>query len=90
MKELEEIQRGMKKKINPKVMNMIDKLSCFFYTVHGFLMEVDLTRVEKKEADLKKNIAIVEKDKVKIDETIESIDRHKRDALQTTWAKVNK
>lgn len=39
MKELEEIQRGMKKKINPKVMNMIDKLSCFFYTVHGFLME---------------------------------------------------
>jgi len=71
VKELEENQRGMKRKINPKVMNMIDK-------------------VEKKEADLKKNIAIVEKDKVKIDETIESIDRHKRDALQTTWAKVNK
>ncbi|KAF8803977.1 condensin complex subunit SMC2 [Phlegmacium glaucopus] len=71
VKELEENQRGMKRKINPKVMNMIDK-------------------VEKKEADLKKNIATVEKDKVKIDETIESIDRHKRDALQTTWEKVNK
>ena len=38
---------------------------------------------------MKKNIATVEKDKVKIDETIESIDRHKRDELQTTWAKVN-
>ena len=25
MKELEENQRGMKKKVNPKVMNMIDK-----------------------------------------------------------------
>ena len=32
----------------------------------------------------------MEKDKVKIDETIESIDiMRKRDALQTTWAKVN-
>lgn len=54
-----------------------------------FLMDQSL-RVEKKEADLKKNISTVEKDKVKIDETIESIDRHKRDALQKTWAKVNK
>ena len=32
----------------------------------------------------------MEKDKVKKDETIESIDiMRKRDALQTTWAKVN-
>jgi structural maintenance of chromosome 2 len=87
VKELEETQRGIKK-INPKVTNVIDKW-VFFFAVYGILME-DLTRVEKKEADLKKNIAIVEKDKVKIDETIESIDRQKRDALQTTWAKVNK
>jgi structural maintenance of chromosome 2 len=32
----------------------------------------------------------VDKDKVKIDETIESIDRHKREALEKTWEKVNK
>ena len=31
VKELEEIQRGMKKKINPKVMNMIDKWVFFVW-----------------------------------------------------------
>jgi structural maintenance of chromosome 2 len=45
--------------------------------------------VEKKEADLKKNMATVEKDKEKIEETIEELDRYKRDALQKTWEKVN-
>lgn len=45
--------------------------------------------MEKKEADLKKNMATVEKDKEKIEETIEELDRYKRDALQKTWEKVN-
>jgi structural maintenance of chromosome 2 len=45
--------------------------------------------VEKREADLKKNMATVEKDKQKIEETIEELDRYKRDALQKTWKKVN-
>ncbi len=45
--------------------------------------------VEKKEADLKKNMTTVEKDKQKIEETIEELDRYKRDALQKTWEKVN-
>ena len=45
--------------------------------------------VEKKEADLKKNMATVEKDKEKIEETIEELDRYKRDALQKTWETVN-
>lgn len=45
--------------------------------------------VEKKETDLKKNMATVEKDKQKIEETIEELDRYKRDALQKTWEKVN-
>ncbi|KAF8197070.1 condensin complex subunit SMC2 [Pholiota molesta] len=61
--ELEAAQEGMKKKVNPKVMNMIEG-------------------VEKKETDLKKNMATIE-------ETIEELDRYKRDALQKTWEKVS-
>lgn len=45
--------------------------------------------VEKREAELKKNMSIVEKDKEKIEETIEELDRYKRDALQKTWEKVS-
>lgn len=33
-------------------------------------------------------MATVEKDKEKILETIEELDRYKRDALQKTWQKV--
>jgi structural maintenance of chromosome 2 len=46
--------------------------------------------VEKKETSLKKMLATVLKDKEKIEETIEELDRYKRDALQTTWQKVNR
>jgi len=45
--------------------------------------------VEKRETELKKNMAIVEKDKEKIEETIEELDRYKRDALLKTWEKVS-
>ncbi|GLB42839.1 putative condensin complex subunit SMC2 [Lyophyllum shimeji] len=69
-KELEESQKGMKKKVNPKVMNMIDN-------------------VEKRELDLQKMLSTVMKDKEKIEETIEELDRYKRDALQKTWEKVD-
>ncbi|KAG8863674.1 Structural maintenance of chromosomes protein 2 [Serendipita sp. 405] len=70
-KELEELQKGMKKKINPKVMNMIDT-------------------VEKKEAELKKNLLIVLGDKTKIEETIDQLDVLKLEALEKTWTKVSK
>ncbi|KAG8805187.1 Structural maintenance of chromosomes protein 2 [Serendipita sp. 399] len=70
-KELEELQKGMKKKINPKVLNMIDT-------------------VEKKEAELKKNLQIVLGDKTKIEETIEQLDVLKLEALENTWTKVSK
>ncbi|KAG5730192.1 Structural maintenance of chromosomes protein 2 [Termitomyces sp. T112] len=69
-KELEESQKDMKKKVNPKVMNMIDN-------------------VEKRESDLQKMLSTVMKDKEKIEETIEELDRYKRDALQKTWEKVD-
>lgn len=68
--ELEEKQRGTKKKVNPKVMNMIDT-------------------VEKKETEVNKMLTTVLKDKEKIEETIEELDRYKRDALEKTWEKVD-
>ncbi|PWN38663.1 putative SMC2-chromosome segregation protein [Ceraceosorus guamensis] len=69
-KKLEEQQSGMKKRVNPKVLNMIDS-------------------VEKKETELKTMMSTVQKDQSKIEETIAELDRYKRDALQTTWEKVN-
>lgn len=52
-------------------------------------MKLFLFSVEKKEGSLKKMLSTVLKDKVKIEQTIEELDRYKRDALQTTWEKVN-
>jgi len=69
-KTMDERLRGMKNKINPKVMAMIDS-------------------VEKKESNLKRNMATVIKDKKKIEETIVKLDRYKKEALQKTWTKVN-
>lgn len=48
-----------------------------------------ITSVEKKEASLKKMLGTVLKDKEKIEQTIEELDRYKRDALEKTWSKVN-
>lgn len=45
--------------------------------------------VEKRETSLRKMLATVLKDKEKIEDTIEELDRYKRDALQKTWEKVN-
>jgi structural maintenance of chromosome 2 len=70
LKNITERFQGMKKKINPKVMNMIDS-------------------VEKKEASLKQMMKTVIKDKRKIEETIESLDEYKKEALRKTWEKVN-
>ena len=48
-----------------------------------------VSSVEKKEAALKKMLGTVLKDKEKIEQTIEELDRYKRDALEKTWSKVN-
>lgn len=45
--------------------------------------------MEKKETALKKMLSTVLADKQKIEQTIEELDRYKRDALQKTWEKVN-
>lgn len=54
-----------------------------------FLLIVIVISVEKREVELQKMLATVMKDKEKIEETIEELDRYKRDALQKTWEKVD-
>lgn len=58
--------------------------------VQVFLMlNHDQLSVEKREDELQKMLSTVMKDKEKIEETIEELDRYKRDALQKTWEKVD-
>lgn len=45
--------------------------------------------VEKKEASLKKMLGTVLKDKDKIEQTIDELEKHKRDALEQCFIKVN-
>ena len=54
-----------------------------------YLATADICSVEKKEQALKKMRATVLKDKEMIQDTIVELDRYKRDALKTTWSKVN-
>ncbi|RCI07057.1 Structural maintenance of chromosomes protein 2 [Rhizopus stolonifer] len=61
----------MRKKINVRVMNMIDN-------------------VEKKEASLKEMLSTVQKDKQKIEDTIQTLENYKLEALEKTYTKVNK
>jgi structural maintenance of chromosome 2 len=48
-----------------------------------------VSSVEKKEAELKKNLQIVLRDKTKIEETIDQLDVLKLEALENTWTKVS-
>ncbi|KAF7330368.1 Structural maintenance of chromosomes protein [Mycena venus] len=48
-----------------------------------------IDNVEKREAGLKKMLSTVMKDKEKIEATIEELDRYKREALESTWKKVD-
>ena len=88
-RELEEQQKGMKKKVNPKVLHTID--TCV--RIHRFSTKYLLTylrlSVEKREAALKKMMSTVLKDKEKIEETIAQLDQYKKDALQKTWEEIN-
>lgn len=89
--ELEDSQKGMKKKVNPKVLNMIEKQasSSLSYPCVSLILTSISRSVEKREDELQKMLSTVMKDKEKIEETIEELDRYKRDALQKTWEKVD-
>lgn len=49
-----------------------------------------IENVEKKEISLKAMIKTIEKDKIKIQETITKLNEYKKEALVTTWKKVDK
>ncbi|KAJ1654457.1 Structural maintenance of chromosomes protein 2 [Dispira simplex] len=49
----------------------------------------NIENVEKREASLKTMLSTVLKDKRKIEETIQSLEKYKRDALEKTWRVVN-
>ncbi|SCV01128.1 LANO_0F10264g1_1 [Lachancea nothofagi CBS 11611] len=67
--QLNEKFNGMKRKVNPNIMSMIEN-------------------VEKKESALKTMITTIEKDKLKIQETISKLNEYKRETLVKTWEKV--
>lgn len=86
-KKLEDEQKGMKKKVNERAIGVIEE--CAFSERLLILCSFSSRRVEKREKALTKMLSTVLKDKEKIEETIEELDRYKRDALQKTWEKVN-
>ncbi|ORY83735.1 RecF/RecN/SMC [Protomyces lactucae-debilis] len=69
LKTLTERFTVMRKRVNAKVMNMIEG-------------------VEKKETSLKQMVRTIHKDKLKIEETIVSLEAYKVKALDETWQKV--
>ena len=46
--------------------------------------------MEKKETGLTTMLQTVQKDKQKIEDTINSLEEYKMEALERTWSKVNK
>ncbi|KAL0094637.1 RecF/RecN/SMC [Phycomyces blakesleeanus] len=62
---------AMRKKINVRVMSMIDN-------------------DEKKETTLNLRLATVQRDKQKIEDTVMTVEQHKKETLERTWRKVNK
>ena len=68
---LGEQHSGLRRRINPKVLHMLDN-------------------VEKKEASLQNMLSTVLRDKSKIEQTIAELDHYKTDALEATFAKVNR
>jgi len=83
----------MKRKVNPKVLSMIDRCAASRHNLRVGWTDPSLARsrrsVEKKERDLLAMHKQVLKDKVKIEETVAVLDEHKRETLEKTWDKVN-
>ena len=70
------------KKVNPKVMNVIDTYVNHALSGFLFLNDAFVLRVEKKETEAEKMLTTVLKDKEKIEVMIEELARYKRDALE--------
>lgn len=87
--QLEDDQQGMRKKVNPKVLTMIDRCVRCRRSRARTLADFLAFSVEKKEKELMIMYRQVLKDKAKIEETVAKLDEYKKEALQTTWEKVN-
>ena len=86
--ELEASQAGMKKKVNPKSLHMLEgSVDGFFTTLN---VADDRCSAEKNEDGIKKMIATINRDKEKMFETIETLDKHKRESVERTWKKVDR
>lgn len=91
-RQLEENHRTMKRKVNPKVLSMIDRCAAFsiWTCINGLTSRLSHRSVEKRERDLLTMYKQVVKDKTKIEETVAILDEHKKDTLEKTWEKVNR
>jgi structural maintenance of chromosome 2 len=91
-RQLEENHRAMKRKVNPKVLSMIDRYDAMpSLPLSRAIADLQLpSSVEKKERDLLAMYKQVVKDKTKIEETVAVLDEHKKDTLEKTWEKVNR
>lgn len=90
--QLEDEQQGARKKVNPKVLSMIDRFVIIRSSCRLSYHPTDAAHrqsVEKKEKELMIMYRQVLKDKSKIEETVAKLDEYKKEALQTTWEKVN-
>ena len=89
-RDLEEQQRGMKKKVNPKAMNMIDTYVLPSPGSHMGLHNT-LTLVQRREArsEPEKDAGHSTEGQGKIKQTIQELDQYKCNALKTMWEKVN-
>lgn len=67
---------------------LTDRFTEMKKTVNGKVMNM-IDNVEKKEVALRNMMKTIDKDKRKIEETIVSLDKYKKEALHKTWQKVN-
>ncbi|CAE7144499.1 unnamed protein product [Rhizoctonia solani] len=82
----EDQSKSMKRKVNSKVMHMIEGYGGFAFAETP---ADELSSVEKKDKELQERITMVQKDRMKIEATIEELDKEKMAALEHTWTKVN-
>ncbi|OAV89002.1 hypothetical protein PTTG_28853 [Puccinia triticina 1-1 BBBD Race 1] len=78
----------MRKKVNPKVLHMIDR-HVPFHNLPAIANGLQIANVEKREKELTAKHSTVIKDKGKIEETIARLDEYKLEALTKAWVTVN-
>ncbi|KNZ45402.1 hypothetical protein VP01_815g5 [Puccinia sorghi] len=89
LERLEADQHKMRKKVNPKVLHMIDR-HVPPLSIHSRLCAHDIENQKNgREKELTAKHSTVIKDKGKIEETIARLDEYKLEALTKAWSTVN-